>query len=161
MNTLKTQKTVVLAKIEATYGTAAVPAATDVIQAENVKLTPLAAETAQQNIMRPYLGGSAKILYDIHMMLEFDVAMSASGTAQTPPPYGSLLRIARLSETINTTAGSESVTYAPVSGLCESATIHTYIDGQKHAMTGARGAVFCLMAWRASSSQRLLNSLSE
>lgn len=141
MNTLKTQKTLVLAKIEAVYGTASAPAAADVIQAENVKLTPLAAETAEQNIMRPYMGGSPKLLYDFHVMLEFDVAMSASGAAGTPPPYGSLMRIARLSETIDVTVGSESVIYAPVSGLCESATIHTYIDGQKHAMTGARGSV--------------------
>jgi hypothetical protein len=141
MNTLKTQKTVILAKIEVTYGTDAGPLGVNVIQAENVSLTPLASETAEQAIMRPYFGGKEKILYGIHMALEFDVAMTGSGTAKTPVPYGPLLRISRRAEVINTTSGSESVTYNPISGVCESATIHTYIDGQKHAMTGARGSV--------------------
>lgn len=141
MTTLKTQKTVVLLKLETIYGTDSTPAAADVVAVENMSLTPMASETAEQKIMRPYFGGYDKIIYGIHVTMNFDIAMTGSGTAGTPPAYGSLLRISRRAEVIDNTVGSESVTYNPISGTCESATVYTFVDGQKHAITGARGSV--------------------
>ncbi len=133
------RKTAVLAKIETTYGTDPTPTgAANAILLRNFSMTPLAADTRDREIIRPFLGASDTLLANRHVEIEFEIEMCGSGSAGTAPAYSALLRACALSETIS--AGL-SVTYAPVSTTFESVTIYAYKDGRMHKLTGCRGSV--------------------
>jgi hypothetical protein len=137
MAALKFRKKLLLAKVETTYGTDATPTgAANAIQTSNLTITPIQAETAQQNLDSPFLGNEIQYLYGVHVMMEFDVSVAGSGTAGTAPNYGPLLLGCGTAETV--TALQDTV-YTPVSASEDSLTLYVFIDGQKHAMTGARG----------------------
>ncbi|WP_435100835.1 phage tail tube protein [Arhodomonas sp. AD133] len=139
MAELKTRKTLVVAANESSYGTDASPTGAEAILVSDVSLTPMSADTAERNNYKPYLGARPVVHTGIHVQLEFYVELAGSGDPVTPPGWGQLLRACGCAETIDSTSGSENVSYAPVSADEESATLYTFIDGQKHAMLGARG----------------------
>jgi hypothetical protein len=132
------RKTVVLAKIETTYGTDPTPTgAANAIFVRNVNWTPLEQITAPREAVQPYLGNFKNLIAAGYCMLEMEVEMAGAGTsAATPPKYGPLLRGCGMGETIGAT-----VVYKPVSTGFESLTIYFYKDGILHKMTGARGTV--------------------
>ena len=133
---LYTRKRLILAEIEATYGTDPVPTAAEAILVRNLEITPLQAETVSRNLVRPYLGQSEQLLAQTRVEVTFEVELAGSGTAGTAPAYGPVLRSCGLSETIS--AGT-SVTYAPESSGFESTTIYFFNDGIRHKVTGCRG----------------------
>ncbi len=133
-----TRKKVLLAKIEATYGTDAAPAATDAILTKNLSITPYDGNTVQRDIDRPTLGNDISINVAPNIKVSFDVELAGSGTAGTAPGWGSLLRACGFSETIN---AATDVVYTPVSTGYEAATMHYEQDGQLHKVLGARGTV--------------------
>lgn len=136
---LLTRRRVILAKTETTYGTDPTPTGTaNAILIRNLSVTPLAAEIASRDLVRPYLGTSEQLVASKHVEIEFEVEIAGSGTAGTAPKYGPLLRACGLSET--NTAGTSSV-YAPVSTSFESVTIYHNVDGVLHKLTGCRGTV--------------------
>lgn len=133
------RKLAVLAKIETTYGTDAVPTGVaNAIQLLDVGFTPLEGSEEQRGIIRPYLGHPGVILTGIHQMIEFSVEISGAGAAGDVPGYGALLRACGLSETI--TAATD-VVYEPISDGYEAATIYYVLDGVRHIMLGCRGNV--------------------
>ena len=133
---LYTRKRLILAEIEATYGTDPVPTGAEAILVRNLEITPLQAETVSRNLVRPYLGQSEQLLAQTRVEVTFEVELAGSGTAGTAPAYGPVLRSCGLSETIS--AGT-SVTYAPESSGFESTTIYFFNDGIRHKVTGCRG----------------------
>ena len=136
---LLTRKTVVLAKVETTYGTDAAPAgASNAMLVSNVTLTPLVNDMAQRNYVRPFLGTLQELVAASRATLDFEVEIAGSGAAGTAPAWGAILRACGFSETLS--AGVSAV-YAPVSDSFDSVTICTFIDGVKHALLGARGTV--------------------
>jgi len=137
------RKKLLLSKIESSYGVDSSPAAaTDavLIQASDVTLTPLEAEELPRDVVRAggEKGAFLRQLVGKHVVLEFSVEMAGSGTVDTPPAYGTLLRACGLAETINTTT---SVQYDPVSESEESVSVYMHIDGVLHKLLGARGNV--------------------
>lgn len=133
----KIRKMVLLAKIETTVGTDAVPTgAANAILASNVQHTPLEGDEVEHNYIQPYFGNQGSELVTQYSKLTFDVELSGSGTAGTAPGYAPLLRACACSMTIN--AGVD-VTFAPVSDAIESATLYCNIDGTNHIMRSARG----------------------
>lgn len=135
---LKFRKKVIVAKIESTYGTDSAPTgAANAIQTSNFQITPLEAEYIERNLDRPTLGNELQILVGTHVMVSFDVEMAGAGAVDTAPAYGPLLRGCGTAETITAIT---SVAYAPISASEESVTIYAHLDGQKHALVGARGS---------------------
>ena len=139
MATKLTRKSIILAKVEANYGTDVNPTANDAMRISNLSVTPLAARTVEREFYRQHLGSVAQLVVGQSVELSFDVELAGSGSAVTPPPYADLLKACALGETIKTTNNAESVSYKPVSSGFKSVTIYYYADGTKHAVTGARG----------------------
>jgi hypothetical protein len=134
-----TRNTALLAKIETTYGTDATPTgAADALLVSNQNINPLAASYIDRGLVRPFLGGSDKIIGATSIEVGFDVEISGSGTAGTAPAWGKLLRACAFAETV--TAG-QRVEYNPISSGFESLTIYYYDDGVVHKLLGARGTV--------------------
>jgi hypothetical protein len=133
------RKTLILAKIEATYGTNSSPSGSDAILVRNLDITPLEADVVGRDLIRPYYGNSDQLLANPRVRVTCEVELAGSGTAGTAPRYGPLLKSCGISETI---VASTSVTYAPRSDFPTagtSCTIVYNIDGVQHAVTGARG----------------------
>lgn len=132
------RKKVLLAKIEATYGTDALPAAANAIEAQDVQLRPMEGQDVDRALERPYFGSSGTIPVDLHMVLTFKVQLAGSGAAGTAPAWGVLLRGCAMAETI--TPGQDAV-YNPVSDGIESLTFYLNIDGVLFKLRGGRGTL--------------------
>jgi hypothetical protein len=132
------RKTVLLAKIESSYGVDPVPTgASNAIYVRNLSMTPLEQITVPREAVQPYLGNFKNLIAAGYAMIECEVEMAGAGTsAATPPKYGPLLRGCAMGETI-----AADVQYKPVSTGFESLTIYFYKDGILHKMLGARGTV--------------------
>ena len=134
---LLTRKKLLLAKIEAAYGTDSTPTGSAAILVRNLEVVPLQSDIVQRELIRPYLGNYEQLLANTRVQVTFEVELAGSGTAGTPPAYGPILRSCALSET----SAASTVTYAPESELSgfESTTLYFFIDGIRHVITGARG----------------------
>jgi hypothetical protein len=137
---LLARKTIILAKQEVTYGVDAAPTgAANAILAEidPSAISPLAGDTVQRANARPYLGGYDQIHVNTHVIVPFSVEMVGSGSLGVAPAWAILMLACGYEQTIN--AGT-SVEYDPVSiADTDSITIYFHLDGQKHALVGARG----------------------
>jgi hypothetical protein len=135
---MKWRDKLLLAKIEPVYGTDSVPtAAANAIQAANVELMPLEADLINRNLMRGALGNELQLHVGVHVKLSFDIEITSSAAAGTPPHYAVLLRGSSHSETINV----DNVVYAPIDENEESVTMYLHFSGQLHALVGARGTM--------------------
>lgn len=133
------RKLALLAKIETTYNTDAVPTgAANAILARNVVVTPMEAQTEERGQMQPFLGHSGEVMVAFWGKLEFEVEVAGSGAAGTAPKVGPLLRGASLAEVIS---AGVSTTYSPVSTGFESVSLYFHLDGVLHKFTGSRGTV--------------------
>lgn len=137
MSDLKTEKLIILAKLEVTYGTDPTPAGADAMLATNVQLRAMEGNTIDRGLMRDGLGNQLQFHVGTHVGLSFDIEMAGAGTAGDVPAYSPLMRAAGFAET----DGVSDVQYDPVSSSEESCTIYFYWDGQLHKLTGVRGSV--------------------
>jgi hypothetical protein len=135
---LFTRKTIIVAAKESTYGTDATPAGSDAILVSEPTITPLAGNTVQRNNAQPYFGARQQVHVGSHVQVSFSVELAGHATEDTAPLWGILLEASSFVETINT---GTDIDYDPNSTFAdmESLTIYFFRDGQKHAMTGARG----------------------
>lgn len=136
MTALRNKKTLIFAKAESVYGTPVALLAADAIRTHAAKCTPFAANAIKRDLNGSAFGNSGVIHTGAHVVLEFDVEAAGSGVAGTAPEYGVLFKACQMSETIVATT---SVTYAPASNSTTSLTMYYQLDGQRHAMSGARG----------------------
>ena len=134
--TLKTKKTAVFAKKETTYGTAVALTGAAAIRTHGAKLTAFNATEIKRDLDGSGFGSTGTIHSGAHVMLEFDCELAGSGAAGTRPAFGDLFLACAMSETI---VAVTSVTYAPASSSTDSLTMYCEIDGQRHALIGARG----------------------
>lgn len=130
---------VLLAKVETTYNTDAVPTeGANAILVESISLKPTSVRMIDRAAIRESLAPLKPIYGGRLAELTFDVELKGSGTAGTAPELGVLLRGCGMGETI---VASTSVTYAPVSTGFESLTFYLYQDGIRTVVTGARGNI--------------------
>lgn len=136
---LKFRKKIMLAKIEAVYGTDAVPTgAANAILTKNLTIRPMEGDTVNRDVDRPTLGNDLAIHVGTHVACEFEVEFAGAGAVDTAPAYGPLLRMCARAETVTALV---DVQYDLVSGNEEAGTMYLHFDGQLHAMLGARGSV--------------------
>lgn len=127
---------ILLAKIEATYGTDAAPGGADAILATKVKLSPMEGNDVSRELERPHMGAQPTIPVDLHSKLTFSVELVGSGTAGTAPGWSALIRACGVAETIT---ANTSVVYNPITKGHESVSIYLGIDGTRYVLKGARG----------------------
>lgn len=128
----------ILAKIEATEGTDAVPTGgANAMQMSNVSITPLAGEEESRDLVKPYLGDQGVFLTGNYVQIQGDVELAGSGDAGVAPAYDALLRACGMSQTV---VADTSVAYDPVSAAFESSSIYWVQAGVRHIALGARGS---------------------
>lgn len=133
-----TKKTVILAKVEGSYGVDPTPAEGDnAIMAydPNVSINPDMKDRYPSNddLSRfPELRGKTS------MEVSFTTELKGSGTAGTAPKTSPLWKACGFNEAV---VSSTSVTYTPVSSSFGSCTIYMYIDGLLYKCLGCVGNV--------------------
>lgn len=135
---LRSKKAAVLIAMQPDENTFVMPVAEDYLQVRNPSLTPLAHNTLELNEVCSKLGSRLKSLSAQHVKLSFDCVHRGAGTAvNAKPNVGKVLRACGFAESVATGV----VTYAPVDTAFESASMVVYMDGNKHALMGAKGKV--------------------
>lgn len=133
------RKKALLAKIETTYGTDALPVgATDAVLCLNVNITPMENEMVDRAREQAFFGHQAQLPVNTAMKLDYEVEMVGSGTAGTAPAWGPLIRACAFAETVS---AGVSVAYNPISSTIESLTQYFNLDGVLHKLLGCRGSV--------------------
>lgn len=128
-----------LAKTETTQGTDSVPtAALNSILARGIAPTPVNAEFAERDLIRPYFGNTGSVQVVSFSSIEFEVEFAGAGTAGNAPRWSPLLQACGFSQTL--TAGVEAI-YSPLTNNQSSVTIYVFLDGVRHVMTGCKGNV--------------------
>jgi hypothetical protein len=134
-----TRNTVILAKVEGTYGTDPVPTnVANAILSSKPQLTPLSAQNVPRDVLLGFLGQKEELVGTRYMQCTFDVELVGSGTAGTRPAWGDLMLACALAETVTAVT---RVDYTPISTAFQSVTFYYYDDGVLHKMQGARGDV--------------------
>jgi len=131
------QKTVLLAKVETTYGTDSSPGASDGIEITDASIKE-AITAVERKVLTQTLSNQQSVGGQRFSEVTFKVELKGSGTAGTAPRIGPLFRACAFAQTI---VSSTSVTYKPTSSSIESCTLYFQIDGRQHIITGARGTV--------------------
>lgn len=126
-----------LLKSEVTVGTDSVPTgAANWIEARNVSITPMDAETEARNIEQPWLGRGGTIQVAQYVKVGFEVALTGSGAAGTAPKFAPALLACAMAETL---VASTSAAYNLVSAAMGAVSIYLNIDGTVHKLVGSRG----------------------
>jgi hypothetical protein len=138
MAVLRIKETLLAAKKESSYASAATLAGTDAVLATEVSIVPVASTVLDRNIIDGKFGSRPFIQTNTHVSLTATIEATPSGTAGTAPDYKDLLLGCGL---IETSTASQNV-YSPETNLetADSLTIGVYIDGSLHKLTGARGS---------------------
>lgn len=132
-----TRNSAILAKIETTSGTDAVPTGSaNAILVSNLTANPLVSNTIDRDLIRPYFGASEQLTGTVYKEINFDVELAGSGTAGAAPAWGPLLLACAFAETVN---AGVSVDYTPITDAQKSLTIYYYRSGVLHKLLGARG----------------------
>ncbi|MEL7113980.1 MAG: phage tail tube protein [Pseudomonadota bacterium] len=136
---IKARSKIVLAKIEATYGTDATPTgAADAMLTTEFQFTPMEGQDVARDLETPFLGADPSTPVDLHCTMTFNVELQGSGTAGTAPAWGPLLRACGCAEVIT---ANTSVAYTPVSDGFEAVTVYFQHGGTLYRIMGARGTV--------------------
>lgn len=132
-------KKAILSKAETTVGSDATPTgAANWIEARNVSLTPYDAETAERNIILPYMGNSGKVVVAQWCKLSFETLAAGGGAAGTAPKADPLFLACGFAKTVS---AGVSVTYNLVSAAIGAVSTYINVDGVNHQMIGSRGTV--------------------
>jgi len=129
----------VLAKIETTPGTDAVPtgAANAILCGEPSHEVNY--DNKERNVLASYFGAKAQLAGVKYAKLSYPVELAGSGAAGTPPAYGPLLRACGMDQNIEATP--DRVEYLPVTTGQESASQYYFRDGARYKLLYSKGNV--------------------
>lgn len=134
------RNTVILAKVESTAGTDAVPTgADDAVLVSGMSITPLDANNVNRDLVRGFFGGSEQLVATASVKCSFTVELAGAAAAATAPQWGDLLLACAMAEASLTTPNR--VEYTPVSTALKTLTIYYYDDGVLHKLLGCMGNV--------------------
>jgi hypothetical protein len=145
---------VVMAKVETTQGTDAVPVAgTDaVLLTGDVDISPLEIIYAERSLLLPYFGGSQSLLAIANTKISFSVELAGSGVAATAPAWGTLLQGCAMAAASLTTPTRQE--HTPVSTGLKSLSIYLNDDGVQHKLIGAMGN--CKLSCKIGETPKLM-----
>lgn len=127
-----------LHKIETTYGEDAEPAAANAIIGSNVTFTPMEGQEVSRDLLLPYMGHQGVVLAAIYARVEFDIEIAGAGVVGNAPKWGSIARVAGMSETL--VAGT-SATYQIVEDAVESGSLYFIHDKVQHVLLGGQANI--------------------
>ena len=122
----------------------------DAVLATGIELTPLAGDTVNRALERPYHGASEDLLVNAHQSIQFSVEFAAGATAGTQP-WAKMLTACGFSETLSDevedipgTSQDESqdamAVYNPITGGETAIKLGLNIDGILHVIDNALGS---------------------
>jgi hypothetical protein len=142
---LLVKRTLMLIKTEASEASAASPAATDALLAEEITWSPVV-EKLNRNASKSSIGQLAELTGMRHLEVEFKTPIQGGGTAGTA--YAALSALFQACALAETLSAGVSATYAPTSAKAsgfespgKSCTIEIYNDGMKYTLVGCRGSL--------------------
>ncbi len=131
-----TKRTVILAKLETTYGADLTPtAAANAIMAFDPEIT-IVSDMKERYPANTDLSRFPELRGKTSFEIKFSTELKGSGTKGTATRMSPLFQACGLDETV---VSATSVTYAPVSTSLESCTIYAYIDGIIYKLLGCIG----------------------
>lgn len=133
---LRSKYAVLLAKVESTPGTDASPTAgSNAVKVENPRFvaTP---DITQTNEVNASLDMDEPIVGGVKANLQFDVYLVGSGTPETPPDWGALLKGCGWAETITSTAVPSSAEACGSGAATTTATLGSSATGTANLYTG-------------------------
>ncbi len=133
---IKWKTKIILTKPEATYGQDAAPGAANAMLMTDVELRPMEGQDVSRNLELAASGASETIPAGLYTTLTGSVELQGSGTPDTPPAWGPLLRACGAAETIVPGTG---VTYSPITEDQESASSYFWMGPTQHRLLGQRG----------------------
>lgn len=134
------RNTVILAKVETTAGTDAVPTGlADAVLVSAMTITPLDASNVSRDLVRGYFGGSEQLVATASVKCSFTVELAGAGAAATAPQWGDLLLGCATAEALLTVPNR--VEYSLISTALKSLTIYYYDDGVLHKLLYCMGNV--------------------
>lgn len=140
MATRLIKKTVVLAKIEVTPGTDAVPTgAANALKVFDMSITPLELSSIEVKTISAHFGASLSLPGTSFSKCSFSVLLSGAGDAATAPAWSALMLGCASAETTGLLAPAR-VEYLPATDLLKTLTLYWYDDGLLHAMLGCMGS---------------------
>ena len=134
-----TRKSVVLAKIEGTYGLDPTPTGpNDSILVSNPEVR-VDGELLTRDFVRESLSPIGHVIGKRKVTISFETELKGSGAAGTAPETSPLYQSCGMDEAI---VASTSVTYSPESDSAQikSCTMYVYFDGTMHEINGCRGS---------------------
>jgi hypothetical protein len=137
------RNSVVLAKLEVTYGTdpGTVTGAANAILVSNLTVNPLNANNVDRDLVRSSFGASEQLVGSAYVEISMDVEFQHSGTAGTVAAWDPLLQACgfAVGATGTVPARVDHILATDYSAL-KSVTIYYYDDGVLHKLLGARGS---------------------
>jgi hypothetical protein len=141
MATRLIKKTVVLAKVEVTPGTDAVPTgAANALKVFDLSITPLELSSIEIKILSAHFGAAMSLPGTSYSKCSFSVSLSGAGLAATAPAWGALMLGCASAETTGLLTPNR-VEYLPITDLLKTLTLYWHDDGLLHAMLGCMGSV--------------------
>jgi len=134
---------VLLAAIEATYGTDEEPTgALNAILTRNLEIRPLQGEELRRELDKGTFGNDPGTLLGQHAEITFEIEMAGAGTAGDIPAYDPLIRAAGHAQDSDDPGGTPTeIYYDPIEDDVPSATMYFYGDKTLHKVVGARGSL--------------------
>lgn len=133
------KKTLILAKVEATSGTDAVPTgAANAIKAFDMSITPLEMNAISVNVMAGWFGAAMSFPGASCVKCTFSILLAGAGVAATAPAWGTLLQGCASAETTGLLTPNR-VEYLPATDAIKTLTIYYYDDGLLHKLVGCMG----------------------
>jgi len=132
------RRRILLAKVESTYNTDAVPTGADnAILIEELNWATEGLRMVDRPAIRSSLGSLQQVYGGSLLSVTFTAEVKGSGTAGTAPEIGALFLGCGMAETI---VAVTSVAYDPASASQSSLTLYFYEDGTLTKLTGCRGS---------------------
>lgn len=145
---MKFKKQAVAVKVEAVYGTDAVPTSVaNAMMCDEIRITPLKILSKDRKLVMPFFGSQGKLIAGQYAMIELDFEMQASGVLGTAPGYGVCFKGCAMAETVS---AGVSVAYAPVDVAEQSVDVYWWMGGLLHKITGAKGD----MSWKMPNGDK-------
>lgn len=114
---LLSNRRLLLAVSEATYGQDPVPGASAAILVRDLSITPIQSDSVNRDVVRPYLGSTEQLLANTHVQCTFTVDLTGSGTPSTAPRFSSLLKACGFTETYTSSAITGTATAGGVNTI--------------------------------------------
>lgn len=135
---LREQEQLIAIKLEATYGTDAVPVGAQAVMVQDITVNALEGDNPARNNFVGFQGNQGTIRLNTWCSIDFAIELSGSGEVDEAPYYDAIYKISGHGQLITE---DEDVAYSIVSEDLDSATIYYMVGEHKHTLRGVRGTL--------------------